>query len=62
MTPVPPVSERRLRHVAVSWTALGQATACQYSYNCDAETKAQGRVDNLGRVEAMMELSSLDLK
>jgi hypothetical protein len=30
MTPVLPVSERKLRHVAVSWAAPGQATACQY--------------------------------
>jgi hypothetical protein len=30
MAPVLPVSERKLRHVAVSWAAPGQATACQY--------------------------------
>jgi hypothetical protein len=30
VTPVLPVSERKLRHVAVSWAAPGQATACQY--------------------------------
>jgi hypothetical protein len=30
MAPVLPVSERKLRHVAVWWAAPRQATACQY--------------------------------
>ena len=44
-----PVGKRRLRHVAVSWAALGQAAACQYLCICGTEIKAQGRVDNLIR-------------
>src|SRR6476620_8972927 len=47
MTPVLPVDERRLRHVAVSWAALGQAAACSSAYICGSETKAQGYVENL---------------
>jgi len=36
MASVLPVGERRLRHVAVSWAAPRQATACQYLRNCGA--------------------------
>jgi hypothetical protein len=34
----------KLRHVPVSWAALGQAAACQYLPICGTEIKAQGRV------------------
>jgi len=42
-----PVGKRRFRHIAVSWAALGQATACQYLCICGGETKAQGCVESL---------------
>ena len=45
MAPVLPVSERKLRHVAVWWAAPRQATACQYLSNCGTGGKAQGDVE-----------------
>ena len=47
MAPVPPVGKRRPRHVAISWAALRQASACQYLRNCATEIKAQGCVEDL---------------
>jgi hypothetical protein len=38
-----------LQDIAVSWAPLRQATICQYSCSCDAETKAQGCIENLVR-------------
>jgi hypothetical protein len=44
------VGERRLRHVAVSWTALKQAAACRCLSICGIETEAQGRAENLNHL------------
>ena len=42
MAPALPVSERKLRHVAVSWAALGQAAACQCLVSVEPRSKHKG--------------------
>jgi hypothetical protein len=49
MAPALPVDERRLRHVAVSWAALGQATPASIYASVVTANKAQWCVDNLVR-------------